>query len=115
VVQTRRAHIAREEVEEVSEVLPQGLAGREEAHIRVDARGLVVVVARREVAVPPEGVTLAPDDERRLAVRLLADDPVDDVGSRGLEPPRPGDVRLLVEAGPQLDQHRHLLPVARSL
>ena len=52
---------------------------------------------------------LAADDERGLRVRLEPDQAVDDVGAGALELARPDDVRLLVEAGLDLDEDDDLL------
>ena len=46
-----------------------------------------------------------------LAVRLQADEAEDDVDARLLQLARPDDVALLVEAGLQFDDGRHLLAV----
>ena len=51
--------------------------------------------------------------ERDLRVGLVAADAVDDVAARLLQPSRPADVRLLVEAREQLHEHRDLLAVLR--
>jgi hypothetical protein len=87
----------------------------EEADVLVHARRLGVVVAGADVAVAADAVVLAPHHEHHLAVRLQADEPVDDVAARGLERARPFDVRLLVEARLDLDERHHLLAVLRSL
>ena len=52
---------------------------------------------------------LAADDEQRLAVRLEPDQAVDDVRAGLLELAGPVDVRLLVEAGLDLDEDDDLL------
>ena len=54
-------------------------------------------------------VGLVAHDHRQLAVRLEADQPVDDVAAGVLELAGPLDVGLLVEAGLDLDEHQHLL------
>ena len=59
--------------------------------------------------VPAQPRALAPDDERGLGVGLEPDEPVDDVGAGPLQLARPDDVRLLVEAGLDLDQDDDLL------
>src|SRR3712207_8944181 len=58
--------------------------------------------------VASEARALAPDDEADFSVRLEADDTVGDMHAPRLEPSRPGDVRLLVEARLQLHEHGYL-------
>src|SRR5918998_350793 len=96
--------VAGEVVEEVGAVLGQLLVVGEVGEVRVDAGGAGVVVAGAEVEVAPQAVPLAADHEADLGVRLEADDAVGDVHAPRLELPRPRYVRLLVEAGLQLDQ-----------
>src|SRR3712207_8987386 len=76
-----------------------------------------VVVTRAHVDVAPQrslARALAPDDEADLGVRLEAHYAVGDVDAPRFEAPCPGDVRLLVEAGLELDEHGDLrLLVAR--
>ena len=60
-----------------------------------------------DVAAQPGA--LAADDQRGLRVRLEPDQPVHDVGAGALQLARPDDVRLLVEAGLDLDQDDDLL------
>ena len=45
---------------------------------------------------------------------LVPADAVDDVAARLIQPPRPADVRLLVETRQQLDEDGHLLAVLRG-
>ena len=85
-----------------------GPAGQQ-AEVHVQPGGLGVVVAGPDVDVAAQAGPLAPDDERGLGVRLEADQPVDDVRAGPLELARPDDVRLLVEAGLDLDQDDDLL------
>ena len=51
-----------------------------------------------------DSVLLLANDQQDLGVGLQADEPVHDVGAGLLEHPGPLDVRLLVEAGFQLDE-----------
>src|SRR5882724_10716883 len=111
VVESGRARVAGEEVEELGQVLAELAPAREEPNVAIDPRGPEVVVAGGEVAVPPDTVRLLPDDQTRLAVCLEPGEAVHDVGAHFLERAGPADVRLLVEAGLELDEHRHLLAV----
>ena len=77
--------------------------------IRVDLRGLGVVVAGCGVDVPLDAVGLLPDHETELRVRLQIREPVDDVDPVRLQPLGPEDVVPLVEPRLELHQHRHLL------
>ena len=63
------------------------------------------------MAVAADAVRLLAHDQARLAVRLVADQAVDDVRAHLLQRARPADVGLLVEARLQLDEHRDLLAV----
>ena len=112
VVPLGRQGIAGDDVEKAADVAPEVGAGGEEADVGVDAGGAVVVVAGGEVDVAADAVVLAADDEQHLAMGLVADDAVDDVGPGGVQRPGPSDVVALVEAGAQLHQRRHLLALA---
>ncbi len=59
--------------------------------------------------------SLAAHDEGHLRVGLVPHDPVDHVGPGLLQGLRELDVRLLVEAGAQLDHDRDLLPLPRRV
>ena len=109
VVEPHRPRVAGQEVEDLRQVLAEGLAAGEQAEVRVDAAGPRVVVARREVAVAADAVRLLADHEAGLAVGLVTHQAVDDVGPHLLERPGPADVGLLVEPGLELHQHRDLL------
>ena len=89
---------AGEVVEQLADVgADLGVRGQQ-PDVLVDARRLGVVVAGADVAVGADAVLLAPEHERRLRVRLEADDAVDDVDARLFERAGPADVGLLVEA-----------------
>ena len=90
---------------------PIAVARGEEREIGVEPRGRGVVVAGREVHVAAQLVLLAAHHERRLGVRLQAEEAVDDVHAALLERARPLDVALLVEARLELDDGGHLLAV----
>ena len=107
----RQLAVAGQVVEQRRGVLAEvGVAG-EEAEVGVDAGGLRVVVAGRQVDVAADAVVLAADDQGDLAVRLQADEAEDDVDAGLLQLARPEDVALLVEPGLQLDDRGHLLAV----
>ena len=89
--------------------------GGEEAQVGVDAGGAAVVVAGGDVRIAADAAGLLAHDQAQLAVHLDVDQPVDDVDAGRLQPGRPGDVVLLVEAGLQLDQHGHLLALFGGL
>ena len=87
------------------------ISGRtgQQPEVHVQPRGLRVVVAGPDVDVAAQPGALAADDERGLGVRLEPDQAVDDVGAGALQLARPDDVRLLVEAGLDLDEDDDLL------
>ena len=103
------ARQAGQDVEQVGDVRADlGPAGQQ-AEVDVQAGGLRVVVAGPDVDVAAQAGALAADDERGLGVGLEPDQAVDDVGAGALQLARPDDVRLLVEAGLDLDQDDDLL------
>ena len=61
------------------------------------------------MAVAADAVGFLAHDEQDLGVRLQPDEPVHDVRARLLQHAGPFDVRLLVEAGFELDERDHLL------
>ena len=103
------------ELNEIADVGADRRAAREEAEVRVDARGLGVVVAGTDVHVAADAVGLAPDDERDLGVRLESRQPVGDVHAGIFQRARPGDVVALVAARLELDEHRDLLAALRGV
>ena len=96
-------------VEQVGHVGAElGPAGQQ-AEVHVQPGRLRVVVAGPDMDVAAQPGALAADDERGLRVRLEPDQPVHDVGAGPFQLARPDDVRLLVEAGLDLDQDDDLL------
>ena len=100
---------AGEEVEHVGDVVAELLVARQQAEIRVQARGLGVVVAGADVQVVADAVALAAHDQDALGVRLQRRQAVDDVHARLFQRAAPVDVRALVEARLDLDQAHGLL------
>ena len=96
-------------VEEVGDIRRDLLIRGEEPEVLVDPRVDRVVVAGADVRIAPKPVRVTPDDERRLRVDLHVRESVDDVHSRLLEPLRPVDVPILLEAGLELDEADGLL------
>ena len=107
--QLRHAREARELQEDLVDVLADRLVRGQQPVIGVEARRLRVVVARAEMAVAAQSLLLAAHDHHELRVRLEAENAVHDVGTGLLELVRELDVRLLVEARAQLDDHRDVL------
>ena len=107
VVLVRRR--ARELVEHRRHVRAEVGVAAQDAEVLVHARGPTVVVAGADVNVAPDPVVLLAHDHRQLDVGLQLLDAVRDVNALLLEEPAPRDVRRLVEAGGDLNQHRHLL------
>ncbi len=81
----------------------------EQSEVLVEPGRLRVVVAGAEMAVAPQLVTVVPHHHRELAVRLQADQSVDDVDSCLLQFSCPVDVVLLIEARLDLHEGEHLL------
>ena len=86
-----------------------------QAEVGVNAGGARMVIARAEVDVLPEPIGVAPDDEERLAMRLQADDAVNDMRARFLEPAGPLNVGGFIKAGAQFDQGGDLLAGGRRV
>ena len=108
-----RPGVAREEVKKGGQVLSDLGAGGQDAQVGVEAAGLLIVIASTEVAVALEARRFLAQHEAGLAVGLEAGEAIDDVDASLLQATRPGDVGLLVEAGPQLDDGRDLLAPLR--
>src|SRR5918997_5574070 len=100
--------VAGQVVKEIRAILAQSWVVGKVGEVRVKPGGRGVVVAGAEVDVAPQASSLAADDEADLGVRLQADDAVGDVYTLGLQPARPADVRLLVEARLQFHEHGDL-------
>ena len=119
--QAARRGQARQHQEHGLDVGRQRRVGAEQADVGVQAGGTRVVVAGGEVRVAPQHgravrVTgLAPRDEQHLRVRLQPDNAVDHLRAHALQPLRPVDVGLLVEAGLELQHDGDLLAAAHGL
>ncbi len=96
-------------VEQVGHVVGQRRVAGEQAEVGVEPGRLHVVVAGADVGVTAQPVVVLAHHQRRLAVGLESDHPVDDVDAGLLQRFRQVQVRLLVEAGGQLDQAGRLL------
>ena len=95
-------------VEQLAEIGADRRVGGQQTEIFVRAGRLGVVVAGPDVGVAAQAVAVVAHDEHALGVRLQPDEAVDDMDAGTFEHLRPGDVRLLVEAGLELDEHRNL-------
>ena len=109
----RRLGVTRQEIEERRGVIGEVFPRREDRHVGVLPGGIRVVVAGAEVHVAADAI-FAPHHQRDLAVRLQADQTVDDVHAGVFQAPRPGDVVRFVEPRLDLDQDRDLLAVLRG-
>ena len=101
--------VARQEMEQINDVVADILAARKQPHIRVETGGRRVVVARADVAVGPQPLVLLANHQRRLGVRLEAHQAIGDMRARIFELAPPLHIVRLVEPGFDLDQHGHLL------
>ena len=95
--------------EDLVHVLPDLRIRGQQSEVGVCPGGAGVVVARAEVDVAAQLLPFAADHEQHLRVGLVPDDPIDDVRAGLLELLGERDVRLFVEAGPQLDAYRDFL------
>ena len=105
---------AGQDVEQVRDVGAELRPAGQQPEVRVEPGGLRVVVAGPDVDVAAEPGSLASNDESDLGVGLQADEAVHDVGAGLLELAGPDDVRLLVEAGLDLDEDDDLLAALRG-
>ena len=100
-----------EELEDVAHILDDALVGGQQTEITVDARRILVEVARSDVGIAPHAGALAPLDQDDFTVYLQVLDGIDDLDPLALQQVGVLDVLLLVEARLQLDEHRDLLAV----
>jgi hypothetical protein len=107
--------VAGQVVEQVGGVDAHRLVAGEDPDILVHAGGHRVVVAGGQVQVTADAFAFPPHDHGDLAVRLQPDNAVDHVHAHLFQHAGPPDVAGFVEAGAQLDQHRHLLAVLGGL
>ena len=113
---SRWREIAGERVEQIAHVGADRRAAGEQTDVGVEARRARVVVAAAEVDVAANAVGLAPDDERRLRVRLERRRAERDVHAGVLELCAP-TMMLFASSKRALSStmHRHLLAALRRL
>ena len=99
---------AGEGVEDDRDFLGDLRVGREQTEVGVNARGARMVIARAEMHILPEPIGIAADDEERFAMCFQADDAINDMRARFLEPPRPLNVGGLIKARAQFHQGGNL-------
>ena len=90
-----------------------GIRG-EQAEVFIQARRARMVVTGSEVRIALEGTALAAQQQGQLGMGLVADHPVDHMGTDFFETTCPVDVGFFIEAGHQLDHHRNLLAGTRG-
>src|ERR1700733_2840701 len=89
--------------------------GRQQAEIRVETRGIGIVVAGAEVHIPAgDTVRIVANQHGQLAVRLEPDDAMEDLHPGIFKIARPADVRGFVETSHQLHHDGYFLGL-RSL
>src|ERR1035441_7809537 len=81
----------------------------EESDIGVEVGGHDVVVARGQVQIRLDGVSLAPQDHGGLAMNFQSQQAIDDMAAGFFQGLGPFDVALFVEAGFEFHEHGHLL------
>ena len=101
--------VARDHVEEVARVAADDVVAGHQAHVGVELRGHVVVVAGGQVHIAAQAVGLLAHNERDFAVGFQLGHAVEYVAPRLFQRLAPVDIVFLVEAGAHLHQHRHLL------
>ena len=111
----RRLGRAGELIKEVGDIGSDFRIRGEEPQIGVEPGSGGVVVAGPDVDVALEALGRAPDHQSDLGVGLQAHQPVDHLDPGLFQPPGPGHVTGLVEAGLELHEHRDVLPAAGRL
>ena len=101
--------VAGELVEQASDIGRYILVDREQAEVLVDARCLRVVVTGTDVVVRAQLVFFAANHLQQLAVCFQSNKAVHHVDTGLFELARPHDVVLLIKAGLDLNQRKHLL------
>ena len=87
--------------------------GGEQAKVGIHAGGAGVVVAGADVRVTArDSIGIAPHEQRQFAMRLQANQSVEDLYARIFQIARPADVVGFIEAGFEFDHRSHFL--ARS-
>ncbi len=96
-------------LENLAHVLADASVLGHQSDVGVQPAGGLVVIAGGQVGVAAQHAPFAAHDQQHLGVGLVADDAVDDLHARFLQAVGQADIRLLVEACAQLDDHRHFL------
>ena len=107
--------IAGDEIEHTRYIARNDRIGGEDGHIRIDARGLGMIIARPDMAISDERRALAPHDHGQFGMRLQFDEAKDYLRAGALKITRPADIGFLIEAGLEFDQSRHRFAGFRRL
>src|SRR5215471_7252664 len=91
------------------------MAHSEQTYARIQASCPWSIVAGSEVNVAPQAIEVLAHRHDRFAVRLEPQYAITDVNARGLELLGKRDIHGLVKARFQLDDDRHLFPIARRV
>ena len=111
VLELRLGQIPRQDVEEQAHVGRDFLVGREQGEVRVEPRGLGIVVAGAEMGIATETALFLAHHQAGLAMGLQAREAIDDVGAGFLQLAGPFDVVEFIETGAQFDQGGDLLAI----
>ena len=97
------------------DVVADFLIAGQQAEIRIEAGSSWMVVTGSEVDITPQDtaatLVFSADDHQHLGVRLVTNHAVNHMRANLLQLGRPADIGLLVKAGHQFDDDRHLLAV----
>ena len=99
-------------LKQLMHIIADRLVAGKQTIVRVQARSAGVIVAGAQVHVTPQPLTLAPQHQNHLGVRLITHHAVHDMRAGVLQPGSDVDIFRLVKTRTQLHHHRHLLPRA---
>ncbi len=115
LVPAQRLRIAAEHIEYGCGILADHLTAGQQAHIRVQFGGGVIIIAGAQMHIPPNAVLLPAHHQCNLAVSFQSHQAVDYMASRLFQHLGPNNIIFLVKTGFQFHQHRDLLAVFRGL
>ena len=101
-------------LEKLYRVLPDRRIRGHQRQIRVHGRRLLIIITASDLRDILDLTPAAVSNQTDLRVHLIRLKSIDHTASGLLHPFGPVDIILLVEPGPKLDQHGHILPVLRS-
>ena len=81
MVEFLRPRVAGEQIEQLGQILAEGLPASEQTEVAIDAGCARVVIASGEVAIPSNAVGFLPHHQTDFAVGFISHHAVDDMGA----------------------------------